>query len=130
MPDIDLTLPYVPPPKTTMSRQDFETNIADGSNIHGFIGAVRMLNSKLTDLVPADWPYAKKADNSAKNFSEYGIVISISETESLVVVGYRDENGNRKGHVDNTELRLWVSHFGVSEVLTKSEMKVLIPEDI
>ncbi len=65
----------------------------------------------------------------SKTWEEYvGSLIhkSVNEGKVLIPVGHRDVNGNRLKPVGNAEFRIWVEHFGISNILTKSEGKSLI----
>jgi hypothetical protein len=114
--------------KIPFIHSDFVSYYENEDIIDNFIGGVEADVKKLNHKVPSDFVNAFLPDESesdgmrTKYWKEYTIYRkSLDGNKVLFSLGYRDENGNRKDHVKNDELRQWVEYFGLENVLTKSE---------
>ena len=153
---IDLTKEKYIRVAPSMTREEFETAISDGTHIKGFIGWVETTKTKSNALVPDTFPnynkplmedYDEEVTTTtinedgeevvmvAKTFREYvgGLFregVATTSTKCMIPVGYRNAHGNRHSHVTDEELRLWVSHFTLAKIKTKSEAHTLLKSSV
>lgn len=124
---IDLTKTTIETKTPSITHAEFVAAINSSEPIIGFIGAVEVPLATLDEQVP-------------ESFTGSTVVVGVdgdtvlnltwcefcnyreNDTSALLIIGKTDANGNRKDVVGDTELREWVSYFGVENVLTKSEM--------
>ena len=127
---------------TGLYRDDFEDLIAEiekGEDIEisGFKGCVEIDASTASETVPSTFPNSTitNEDEKTKQKTWLDYVCSkrakksVDETKYILPLGYADSNGNRKESLTHEELMLWIDQFGVTNVLTFSEMKELISSE-
>lgn len=127
---IDLTKTTIETKTPSITHAEFVDAINSGEPIIGFIGAVEVPLTTLEEQVPESFTGVGVDEDAVLNltwreFCNY----RENDTNALLIVGKTDENGNRKDVVGDTELREWVSYFGVENVLTKSETLDKIADD-
>jgi hypothetical protein len=130
----------------------FKDLVKEGIPIHGFIGWVEVPLATLDEKVPETFPNATKqvqsrgvdgkflADNpdtpetdeawtgEQKKWREY-CAFKENKKMALLQIGWRDNNGNRPEVVPAGELNLWIDHFGVDNIYTKSDGKQKIKNE-
>ena len=119
---------------------------ADEIEVSNFIGAVELTQAETEGLVPVSFPHSSISLNSEitgvqfdaegneleltrqMNWIEYcGLIHNRQKFlpksingKFLCGIGRRDVNGNKKV-TSNEEFRLFANHFGITNILTKSE---------
>jgi hypothetical protein len=121
---IDLNIePYIEKKeiKPSLTREQFETAIANGEDIIGFIGAVEIPVEKLKeDVAYLNFGLDEEGKAIVKTYEEAFFVSRKNDTTALIVIG--DKHGRTYDGVNDPDrLRLIVEHFGVDKVMTKSE---------
>lgn len=87
--------------------------------IINFVGGIEVETGILNKEVPENFPNPHKV----KLFKEYcNNTTNKEKTKSILIIGFRDENGNRKKVVSSKEFYIWADHFGIENIMTKSEM--------
>jgi len=112
--------------RTGITNKQFVTLINDEVPIDGFVGYVEVDKAVLDLDVPENFPNSfvqiDEEKTRQKTWREY-CVYKENGKLALLQIGYRDSNGNRSGEVKNDELLLWVEHFGIENIMTKSKGK-------
>jgi len=121
---IDVNLPYEDPYSTFKSLYD--ANIS----IDGFIGCVVVNPSVLRNDVPINFENSSIFDEDGelirqKTWLEYTTTY-LKDGTAIILIGYRDENGNRSEEVSYKELRDYVNHFGIDLIKHRDDFIDLI----
>jgi len=93
-----------------------------GVSIIGFVGCVIIGKDKLDQEVPSNFANSTiQLDDETtrqKTWREYTLTHE-KENDASILIGYRDENGNRSSEVSDDELRNYIEHFGIETIKHK-----------
>ena len=114
--------------KTGFTKDQFTSLVEKGIEIDNFIGGVEKDVSFLEEDVPNNFPNSTITDEETqRKWGNYCVFHkSIDGQKVLVFVGERDSNGNRQDVVPNSELLIWVNHFGLENIMTKHQCNDLL----
>lgn len=103
-----------------------------GFRVKGFVGGFEVDSSVLDTKVPSTFIDNAYSDadglkSTVYTFGDYAnYILSNDKKKAVLIIGKTDHNGNRRDVVDHEELMVWVSQFGIDNILTRSAMRELL----
>lgn len=127
----DLTKPITTITHPSLSHDEMVQLHTARESIHGFIGGLEVDTAVLKEEVPETFTNSRYTDEEGVEhvytWEQYSRTFpSVNEGKSLIQVGHCDTNGNFQKPIPASEFTTWADHWGVENLLTKSNFSILL----